>query len=299
MNIEHDYLDALTLILERGDKVTDERTGVGTLACTNILIEHDVSESFPLFVSKRVPWKPVVGELLWFLEGSSSNRRLAEITFGDEEHNTIWTANAEAPYWTPKAKFKGDLGRVYGVQWRDWRSFKYTWDGMVPQSFDQLRDLIDRAKSNPSDRRLIVSAWNPAELNQMALPPCHMLFQVNILNGHMDLTMVQRSCDMFLGVPFNIASYALLLHILAREIGVKPRKVSILLVNAHIYLNHLDQVHELLDRESEIAKLPRPWLSINKDAQLFNDDGSIGYKVSDFAIHDYDPLPTISAPMAV
>lgn len=305
LDIEWDYLGVLESILHYGEEINDERTGVGTIALTNQMIEHqDVSESFPLLLSKKVPWKPVVGELLWFLEGSGSDKRLAEITFGDPDHKTIWTANAQAPYWIDKAKFPGDLGRVYGTQWRDWRSPIKVPNGHWSdcngvKHLDQLKDIIERAKKNPSDRRLIVSAWNPGELDQMALPPCHMLFQINIINGKMDMMMVQRSCDMFLGVPFNIASYALLLHILAKEVGVQPRKLSILLINAHIYKNHVDQVNELLSRKPKILGLKPPTLSINNDAQLFNDDGSIGYKVSDFVINDYDPLPTIKAEMAV
>jgi thymidylate synthase len=313
MNIEYDYLSALEDIMDRGETITNERTGVGTKALTNVMIEHsDVSDHFPLLISKKVPWKPVIGELLWFLEGSGSDRRLAEITFGDGDHKTIWTANFEkqgleliertigSPYADDMLKHERSLGRVYGVQWRSWRGQpKYTFSGHKPTEIDQLTDLIDRAKDNPSDRRLIVTAWNPADIDEMALPPCHMMFQVNIINGHLDLLMVQRSADMFLGVPFNIASYAALMHILGREIGATPRKLSIVLGNAHIYLNHFDQVTELLNRTDEVFKRDLPTLSINKDAQLFNDDGSIGYQVSDFTVNDYDPLPTIKAPMAV
>lgn len=298
--IEYHYLANLELILKHGTVVEDERTGVGTIAMTNVMLEQeDVTEWFPILTSKRVPWKPVIGELLWFLEGSCDDQRLAEITFGDKSRETIWTANAQAPYWKHKARFDGDLGRVYGVQWRSWKQHVFTMDGFRTKNIDQLRDLINRAKSNPSDRRLIVTAWNPAELDMMALPPCHLLFQVNILDGNLDLLMVQRSADMFLGVPFNIASYAALMHILGRELNVRPRKLSIVLGNAHIYKNHVDQVNELLSRRKEIGALPTPTLSINNDAQLFNDDGTIGYKVSDFVLNDYEPLSTIKAPMAV
>lgn len=300
IEIEWEYLGALQAILTTGSMVTDERTGVGTLALTNVTLEHsDVSENFPLLMSKSVPWKAVAGELLWFLEGSGSDKRLAEITFGDPERKTIWTANAEAPYWKDKAKFPGDLGRVYGVQWRSWKKCRYTMAGMKTEHVDQIKDLITRAKANPSDRRLIVSGWNPAELDEMALPPCHMMFQINILDGNLDLLMVQRSADMFLGVPFNIASYAALMHILAKEIGVRARKLTIVLGNAHIYLNHMDQVRELISRKGDILARKNPFLVINNDAQLFKPDGSIAYKVSDFEVHDYDPSPPISAPMAV
>jgi thymidylate synthase len=312
MNIEQQYLAALEDIVVRGEKITDERTGVGTLALTNVMIEHsDVYDHFPLLLSKKVPWKPVIGELLWFLEGSSSDRRLAEITFGDGDRSTIWTANFEkqgmelinqsATYFDREQKTEArDLGRVYGVQWRSWRAPNKTYfGGTKPTYIDQITDLIDRAKNNPSDRRLIVSAWNPGELDKMALPPCHMLFQINIINGEMDMLMVQRSADMFLGVPFNIASYAALMHIIGKEINVRPRKLSIVLGNAHIYLNHIDQVHQLLDRRLEIRGKNSPILTINRDTQLFNQDGSIGYEVQDFTVHDYDPLPTIKAEMAV
>jgi thymidylate synthase len=192
------YMDILKDILEFGDHVDTERTGVGTIVLTNQVIEHsDVEAAFPILISRKVPFKVMAGELLWFLEGSTNDDRLAEITFGDPKHDTIWTANYNAPSWQSNIRHDlpskhRNLGKIYG---RNWRGFA----GKV----DQIRELIAQIKTNPSDRRLIVSSWNPSELPEMALPPCHIMFQVNIVNGNLDLCWFQRSADFGLGIPFN------------------------------------------------------------------------------------------------
>ena len=202
------YLDSLKYVLDNG-QVRDDRTGTGTIGVFGMQQRYDLSKGFPAVTTKRLAFKACLSELLWFIEGSGDERRLREILHGsrDSEKTTIWTANAEADYWKPKAKFEGDLGRVYGVQWRDF--------GGV----DQLTSLIEGIRKDPYGRRHILTAWNPAELDQMALPPCHCFAQFYVANGKLSCQMYQRSCDMFLGVPFNIASYSLLTHMIAQEIG--------------------------------------------------------------------------------
>ena len=195
----------------------------------------------------------------------------------------IWDANANADYWKPKAKFEGDLGRVYGVQWRHWRKPDGT-------EVDQLADVIERIKKDPNDRRLIVSAWNPGELDMMALPPCHMIFQFYVANGKLSLHMFQRSCDMFLGVPFNIASYALLLFMVAKETGLTPHECVLTLGDAHIYHDHFSAVEEQLTRTPH--KLPSLWLNPEvKDIW--------SYTPEDIKLENYEHDETIKAPMAV
>jgi thymidylate synthase len=242
-------------------------------------MRFDLRLGFPAITTKKLAWKAVVSELLWFIEGSGDERRLAEILHGtrDSEKKTIWTANAEADYWKSKAKFEGDLGRVYGVQWRDF--------GGV----DQLQQLIDGIKKDPSGRRHILSAWNPAELDQMALPPCHVLSQFDVTDGYLSCQLYQRSCDMFLGVPFNIASYALLTHIIARECGLKVGDFVWTGGDCHIYTNHVDAVKEQLSREERA--LPTLFMTVNKK---FNE-----YTMEDFVLENYNPHPAIKADMAV
>jgi len=201
------YHEALKQILENGKNKTD-RTGVGTRSVFGYQMRFNLQEGFPAVTTKKLAWRAVVSELLWFLEGSGDERRLAEILHGtrDSSKNTIWTANAEADYWKPKAKFEGDLGRVYGVQWRHWQR------PFLNSDIDQLENLIEGIKKDPGSRRHIMTAWNPGELDQMALPPCHILSQFNVTDGYLSCQLYQRSCDMFLGVPFNIASYSLLTY---------------------------------------------------------------------------------------
>ena len=242
------YLDALRKVLEKGAEKKD-RTGIGTKAIFGMQMRFNMEGGFPAITTKKLAWKSVVSELLWFIEGSGDERRLAEILYGtrDKEKTTIWTANAEAGYWKPKARFEGDLGRIYGMQWRKWK----TPDG---KEIDQLKNAIELIKTNPSSRRIIVNAWNPGEIDKMALPPCHTFFQFFVADKKLSLQMYQRSCDMFLGVPFNIASYSLLLYMVAQVAGLKAGEFVHTLGDAHIYYNHFEQVKEQLKRKP--LKLP-------------------------------------------
>jgi thymidylate synthase len=242
-------------------------------------MRFDLRTGFPAITTKKLAWKAVVSELLWFLEGSGDERRLAEILHGtrDISKTTIWTANAKADYWLPKAHYEGDLGRVYGVQWRDF------------MGVDQVQQLIDGIKNDPSGRRHILSAWNPAELSEMALPPCHVMSQFDVTDGYLSCQMYQRSCDMFLGVPFNIASYSLLTHIIARECGLKVGDFVWTGGDCHIYSNHVDAVNEQLAREERA--LPTLMFTVNKK---WNE-----YVLEDFVLDGYDPHPAIKAEMAV
>lgn len=278
------YLNALKHILEYGTDRKD-RTGIGTRAVFGMQLRFNMQDGFPAVTTKKLPWNSIASELLWFIEGSNDERRLAEILHGtrDKGKNTIWTANAEADYWKPKAKFAGDLGRIYGVQWRKWKSP----DG---KEIDQLAKAINLIKENPTSRRIIVTAWNPGEIEQMALPPCHAFFQFFAANGKLSLQMYQRSCDMFLGVPFNIASYSLLLHMIAQVSNLKPHEFIHVLADAHIYHNHFEQVKEQLKR----APLPLPKLWLNPKIKNIDD-----FKMKDIKLEDYQYHPPIKAKMAV
>lgn len=274
------YLDALNHILEHGEERND-RTGVGTLGVFGYQMRFDLSKNFPAVTTKRLAFKACLSELLWFIEGSSDEHRLREIlhSFKAPQRETIWTANAEADYWKPKARFPGDLGRIYGVQWRDF--------GGV----DQLKELIEQIKTNPMSRRHILTAWNPGELDQMALPPCHCFAQFYVTSdGKLSCQMYQRSCDMFLGVPFNIASYSLLTHMVAQVCGLRVGEFVHVLGDAHIYLNHLEQVKEQVQREP----LPAPTLWINPKITDIEQ-----FVMDDFRLENYNPMPSIKAPMAV
>jgi len=273
------YHDLLEDILANGEK-RDDRTGVGTISVFAKQLRFDLRESFPAITTKKLAWKACAGELLWFLEGSSDERRLAEITHGRREGVvTIWTPNAMAGYWKPKAKFEGDLGRVYGVQWRDWTGI------------DQVKNLIDSIKNNPNGRRHILSAWNVGELDQMALPPCHVMSQYYVSkNGELSCHMYQRSVDVFLGLPFNIASYALLTHMIAQVCDLKVGELIISTGDTHIYSDHVEQVNEQLRREM----YPQPTLWLNpeiKDIDKFTMDD---IKLLNYVSHD-----SIKAKMAV
>lgn len=272
------YQEALKEIMKNG--IDREGRNGATRALFTLQMRFKLDEGFPAMTTKKLAWKSVVSELLWFIEGSGDDNRLKEI-LGKER--TIWTDNANADYWKPKAKFPGDLGRVYGVQWRHWKRP----DG---SELDQLADLVARIKKDPSDRRLIVSAWNPGELEQMALPPCHMMFQCFVAKGRLSLHMFQRSCDMFLGVPFNIASYALLLKMLAQVTDLSAHELIITLGDAHIYHNHFDAVNEQLKREP----LPLPKLKLNQEVKNLFD-----FKMEDIELVDYQHHPAIKAEMAV
>ncbi|MBI2653966.1 thymidylate synthase [Candidatus Woesearchaeota archaeon] len=278
------YLDALRFVLENGTD-RQSRTGIATRAVFGMQLRFSMEDGFPAVTTKKLAWNSIVSELLWFIEGSQDERRLAEILHNtrDESKKTIWTANAQAGYWKPKAKFEGDLGRIYGVQWRRWKSP----DG---KEIDQLADAIRMIKENPTSRRIIVTAWNPGELKEMALPPCHAFFQFFVANGKLSLQMYQRSCDMFLGVPFNIASYSLLLHMIAQVTDLKPYEFVHTLGDAHIYHNHLEQVREQLKRQP----LPLPKLWLNPKIKNIDD-----FKMDDIKLEGYQHYPPIKAEMAV
>ena len=274
------YLDALKFVLETG-QVREDRTGTGTIGVFGMQNRYDLSKGFPAVTTKKLAFKACLGELLWFLEGSRDERRLAEITHGTRSASkkTIWTDNAMSKYWLPNAEFIGDLGRVYGVQWRDF--------GGV----DQVVELINGIKKDPSGRRHIITAWNPGQLDQMALPPCHCFAQFYVsADGKLSCQMYQRSCDMFLGVPFNIASYSLLTHMIAQVCGLEAGEFVHVLGDAHIYLNHVEQVKEQLAREP----LPLPTLWINPDVQDI-----LTFTMEDFRLDGYNSYASIKAPMAV
>ena len=300
------YLDALNEVLIKGTEKSD-RTGVGTISYFGMQQRYDLSKGFPAVTTKKLAWKAVVSELLWFIEGTGDERRLAEILHGtrDDSKKTIWTDNARADYWTPKAKYPGDLGRVYGVQWRKWRTpvehkaetFKddfgstYSRDGYVHfKETDQLRNLIKGINADPHGRRHILSAWNPGEIESMALPPCHTFAQFNVTDGRLSCQMYQRSCDMFLGVPFNIASYSLLTAMIAQVCGLEVGEFVHVLGDAHIYLNHVEQVKEQLSREP----LPAPTLWVNP-----NITDITNFTMNDIALTGYQSHGAIKAEMAV
>jgi thymidylate synthase len=302
------YLNALQDVLENSTK-RDDRTGVGTISKFGMQQRYDLSQGFPAVTTKKLAWKSVVSELLWFIEGSGDEKRLREMLHGARysEKDTIWTANATATYWKPKAKFEGDLGRVYGVQWRHWRTIKpreanatfkdsfgstYRRVGseVEVREVDQLRQLIEGIKADPYGRRHILTAWNPGELDQMALPPCHCFAQFYVADNRLSCQMYQRSCDMFLGVPFNIASYSLLTHMIAQVCGLNVGEFVHVLGDAHIYLDHIEQVKEQINREP----LPAPTLWLNPEITDITK-----FTMEDVRLENYQSHESIKAKMAV
>jgi thymidylate synthase len=262
-----EYHQLLRLVLEKG-KPRQDRTGVGTISVFGAQARFDLSESFPLLTTKRVHFKSVAYELLWFIRGDTNLRFL-------HEHGvTIWDE------WTDK---NGDLGRIYGAQWTDWR----TPDG---RSINQLETVISQIRRDPASRRLVVSAWNPGELASMALPPCHALFQFYVLDGSLSCHLYQRSADVFLGVPFNIASYALLTSMVGAVCGLKPAELIISFGDLHLYQNHREQVSEQLSREPR----PLPQLRVRRALSRLED-----FTYEDFELLNYHPHPAIKAPIAV
>ena len=270
------YLGALRHILENGTDKKD-RTGTGTKAVFGMQMRFNMEDGFPAVTTKKLAFNSMKAELLWFIKGSSDVKELQKLGCH------IWDANAEAPYWKPKARFPGDLGRIYGVQWRKWKNPK-------GNEIDQLAEAIRQIKEEPSSRRIIVNAWNPGEIEQMALPPCHTFFQFFVADNKLSLQMYQRSCDMFLGVPFNIASYSLLLHMVSQVTNLKPYEFIHTLGDCHIYTNHIDQVKEQLSRKP----LSLPQLKLNQNIKSIDD-----FKIDDIELVNYEHHPSIKAPMAV
>lgn len=270
------YLKLLKYILKNGVDRPD-RTGIGTRAIFGAQLRFKMKDGFPVVTTKKLIFKSVKAELLWFLKGSSDIKELHKLG------THIWDANANAPYWKSKARFQGDVGRIYGVQWRKWKTSQ-------EKTIDQLAEVIQEIKENPYSRRHLVLAWNPGELDKMCLPPCHILFQFLVAKNKLSLLMYQRSCDMFLGVPFNIASYSLLLHMVAQVTNLKPGEFIHFLGDAHIYHNHFDQVKEQLKREP--YPLPRLWLN----PKIKNIDD---FQMEDIKLINYQHHPPIKAPMAV
>ena len=262
------YLDLLRHVLEHG-KFKADRTGTGTCSLFGAQTRYRLADGFPLVTTKKVHLKSILYELLWFIRGDTNVRWL-------QEHGvTIWNEWAD--------KQTGDLGRVYGAQWCDWR----TADG---RSIHQLDDVIAQIRRDPHSRRLIVSAWNPGEIGTMALPPCHSLFQFYVSDGELSCQLYQRSADLFLGVPFNIASYALLTLMVAQVTGLKPGDFVHTFGDVHIYANHLEQVKLQLSREPR----PLPTMKVNPAVTDIHD-----FKFEDFELVGYDPHPAIKAPVAV
>lgn len=290
---EQIYLDALQNILDNGEDRPD-RTGIGTRGIFGMQMRFDLQKGFPAITTKKLAWRAVVSELLWFIEGSNDERRLAEILHGDRNtsKSTIWSANASADYWANKKlrRHPGDLGRIYGVQWRRWRKPLIRINKVVLQNYDQLMELVNGIKKDPHSRRHIITAWNPGELEIMALPPCHMMSQFYVSNGKLSCQMYQRSADMFLGVPFNIASYALFTHMIAQVCDLDVGDLIITIGDAHIYQNHFEQVKEQLSRQP----MQFPELKLNPDVKDITK-----FKMEDVELLNYQSYDAIKAPMAV
>lgn len=261
------YLDLLQHILDNGTDKTD-RTGTGTRSVFGYQLRYDLSKGFPLVTTKKVHLKSIIYELLWFLKGDTNVKYL------NDHEVTIWDE------WKDE---NGDLGPVYGAQWRSWRGA----DGKI---IDQISEVIDQIKKNPDSRRLIVSAWNVAEIPNMALAPCHAMFQFYVADGKLSLQLYQRSADVFLGVPFNIASYALLQMMVAQVCGLELGDFVHTFGDVHIYNNHFDQVKKQLSREPR----PLPTMKLNPEIKNIFD-----FDFEDFTLENYDPHPGIKAPVAV
>jgi len=261
------YLDLMQQILDQGVDQMD-RTGTGTRSLFGAQMRFDLAQGFPLLTTKKLHLRSIIVELLWFLRGDT---------------NVRWLQERKVSIWNEWADANGDLGPVYGKQWRDWESA----DG---RHIDQIAELVALIRRDPASRRQIVTAWNPGELDRMALAPCHCLFQTQVAGGRLNLQLYQRSADFFLGVPFNIASYALLTHMIARECGLQPGLFVWTGGDVHLYSNHLDQARLQLSRDPRLS----PRLRIVDRGQ-----GLDGYEPEDFLFDDYDPHPHIAAPVAI
>lgn len=287
------YLDIVKHILDHGEK-KENRTGVDTIAVAGVMFEHDMSKGFPILTTKKVPFGMVKSELEFFIKG------LTDKTWLQERKNAIWNdwANPKkAPYGTDEASkarmtAERDLGPIYGFQWRHfnapYESYDTNYDG---KGVDQLARVVETLKKNPNDRRMIISAWNPQQLGEMALPPCHYAMQVTVINGKLNLLWDQRSVDTMLGLPFNIASYALLLHLLAKESGLKEGRLIGFLADTHIYVNQVEGAKEQLTRDPNLYPLPKivtePFTSI------------FDWKAEDTKLDGYQSYPKLDFPIAV
>lgn len=261
------YLDLLQLVLDHGVYKQD-RTGTGTVSVFGYQMRFDLAEGFPCLTTKKLHLKSIIHELLWFLKGDT---------------NVKYLQDNGVRIWNEWADENGDLGHIYGYQWRSWPDYK-------GGNIDQISDAIDMIKNSPDSRRIIVSAWNVADLGNMNLPPCHAFFQFYVANGKLSLQLYQRSADIFIGVPFNIASYALLLQMMAQVTGLQAGEFVHTLGDAHIYSNHIEQAKIQLGR----VPRPLPHMSVNPDVKNIFD-----FKFEDFELLHYDPHPHISAPIAV
>jgi dihydrofolate reductase/thymidylate synthase len=284
---EMQYLELIREIIDEGN-VKGDRTGTGTISKFGCSMRYDLRRSFPLLTSKRVFWRGVAEELLWFVKGSTNANELKEKGVG------IWDGNGSREYLDSiglNHREVNDLGPVYGFQWRHFNA-EYTdmHADYAGKGVDQLAEVIHKIKNNPNDRRILLTAWNPAALKEMALPPCHMFCQFYVANGELSCQMYQRSCDMGLGVPFNIASYSLLTCMIAQVCDLKPGDFVHVLGDAHVYANHVEPLETQLKNEPR----PFPQLKINPDVKDID-----GFKFEDFEIIGYDPCPKIEMKMAV
>lgn len=280
----NEYIDCLAHILEHGKHRAD-RTMTGTLSLFGYQMRFNLEDGFPLVTTKKMAWKAIVSELLWMISGSGNERDLRAILHGsrDSEKTTIWTANAEAPGWFEQGGGIGDLGRIYGVQWRTWAT---------PQGghIDQLAKLIEGIKKDPRSRRHIITAWNPTDLDHMALPPCHCFAQFYVDEGKLSCQMYQRSVDAFLGLPFNIASYSLLTHLIAQVCNLGVKEFIHVSGDLHLYTDHLEHA------KAQIARIPfeKPIVSVNPKIDNIDD-----FTMDDIILHNYKSHPAIVAPMSV
>lgn len=261
------YLELMRAVLERGTRKAD-RTGTGTLSLFGWQSRYDLAAGFPLLTTKKLHVRSIIHELLWFLRGDT---------------NVAYLHRHGVSIWDEWADENGDLGPIYGYQWRSWPDYS---GGHI----DQIAGVVERIRRDPDSRRLLVSAWNPAQVDAMRLPPCHVLFQFYVADGRLSCQLYQRSADVFLGVPFNIASYALLTHMVAHVTGLAPGEFVHTLGDAHLYLNHLDQARE------QLARRPRPLPRLHIGRRV---DSLFAFEYGDFELTGYDPHPAIRAPVAV
>jgi dihydrofolate reductase/thymidylate synthase len=284
---EYQYLNLIRDIISNG-QVREDRTGVGTIGLFGCSMRFDLSQSFPLLTTKRVFWRGVVEELLWFIKGDTNGNHLSD------KGVMIWNANGSKSFLESRGlghRDEGDLGPVYGFQWRHFGA-KYVdmHTDYTGQGVDQLAECIHKIKTNPSDRRILLSAWNPADLSLMALPPCHMFCQFYVSNGKLSCLMYQRSCDMGLGVPFNIASYSLLTCMIAQCCGLKPGEFIHMLGDTHVYTNHVEPL------KTQLERTPRPFPTLKINPAKTDIDSFV---FEDFEIEGYNPYPNIKMEMAV